>query len=108
MLLAVFPISQRLTMVILQAQELVLKMGACLVVCCFLPQLMVRLTDLDSTIIMEDATDVNLGQSVTRDNLQAITNDFLVLDTAADLEDNILLEDAIATNEGGGRLSGRR
>lgn len=61
-------------------------------------------TDLDSTIIMEDETDVNLGQSVTRDNLQAITNDFLVLDTAADLEDNILLEDAIATNEGGGRL----
>ena len=61
-------------------------------------------TDFDSTIIMEDETDVNLGQSVTRDNLQAITNDFLVLDTAADLEDNILLEDAIATNEGGGRL----
>jgi hypothetical protein len=61
-------------------------------------------TDFDSTIIMEDATDENLGQSVTRDNLQAITNDFLVLDTAADLDDNILLEDAIATNEGGGRL----
>ena len=61
-------------------------------------------TDFDSTIIMEDDTDENLGQSVTRDNLQAITNDFLVLDTAADLDDNILLEDAIATNEGGGRL----
>jgi len=61
-------------------------------------------SNFDSTIIMEDATDENLGQSVTRDNLQAITNDFLVLDTAADLDDNILLEDAIATNEGGGRL----
>ena len=61
--------------------------------------------DAGSDVVVEEDGDVNFGQSVTIDTFTSIANDNLVQDTAANENDNLILENPVGFHGGGALLA---